>query len=48
MPAERVERSLTTILVTEMVGYSRPKEADESGTIAPREICLPEQIDPPD
>lgn len=46
MPADRVERRLAAILVTDMVGYSRLMEADEAGTIARQKAHRKELIDP--
>ena len=46
MPEERVQRRLAAILVSDMVGYSRLMEADETGTIARQKAHRSELIDP--
>ena len=45
MAKERVERRLATILVADMVGYSRLMEDDEEGIVARQQAHRAELID---
>ncbi len=46
MSEERIERRLTTILATDVVGYSRLMAADEAGTLASLKALRKELIEP--
>jgi adenylate cyclase len=46
MAAPRIERKLTAILATDVVGYSRLVGADEAGTIARLRALRKHFIDP--
>ena len=46
MAAEPIERKLTTVLVADIVGYSRLTAEDEEGTIARLHDLRSELVDP--
>ncbi len=46
MSKEAVERRLTTILVADVVGYSRLMAVDEAGTLASLKALRKELIEP--
>ncbi len=46
MPEDRTERRLTTILASDVVGYSRLMAADEAGTLTSLKALRRELIEP--